>query len=82
MFQKLFLGSMGFEPMTTTNPNNLRNGSLPMRHIISYVIKPTILNILYGIMAHKGEGWGLSPNPWSCKPPYEQEQRACANEGG
>jgi hypothetical protein len=47
---------MGFEPTTTTKPNNLRNGPLPMRQIISYVIKPTILNILHGIMAHKGEG--------------------------
>jgi hypothetical protein len=62
---------MGFEPTTTTKPNNLRNGRLPMRQIISYVIKPTILNILHGIMAHKGEGWGPSSNPWSCKPPYE-----------
>jgi hypothetical protein len=30
---KIVLGSMGFEPTTTTKPNTLRNGHLPMRHI-------------------------------------------------
>jgi hypothetical protein len=40
--KKLFLGSMGFEPMTTTKPNTLRNGLLPIHQIIAYDIKPTI----------------------------------------
>jgi hypothetical protein len=43
LFQKkLFLGSMGFEPMTNTKPNTLRNGLLPIHQIINYDIKPTI----------------------------------------
>jgi hypothetical protein len=33
---------MGFESMTTTNPNTLRNGLLPIHQIITYDIKPTI----------------------------------------
>jgi hypothetical protein len=40
--KNLFLGSMGFEPMTITKPNTLRNGPLPMRHINFYVMKPTL----------------------------------------
>jgi hypothetical protein len=40
--KKLFLGSMGFEPMTTTKHNTLRNGFLPIHQIIAYDIKPTI----------------------------------------
>jgi hypothetical protein len=40
--KKIVLGSMGFEPMTTTKPNTLKNGHLPMRHINVYVIKPIL----------------------------------------
>jgi hypothetical protein len=40
--KKIVLGSMGFEPMTTTKPNTLRNGLLPIHQIISYVVKPTL----------------------------------------
>jgi hypothetical protein len=72
MFQKLFLGSMGFEPMTTTKPNNLRNGPLPMHQIISYVIKPTILNIFQSIVWRVERGWGLAPTHVSTHGLYDQ----------
>jgi hypothetical protein len=44
---KIVLGSMGFEPMTTTKPNTLRNGPLPMRHINVYVKTHIIKHIVW-----------------------------------